>query len=172
MLGSVFLNIQRFASGICTSHDASFSSILCDHSEDIPVLSDQNQYITYYTLIDGYGNKEIVNFIHKKFASVLFRELRKERRNNPTQTNVHLFIFSALTKVHETIERKLNKQKLPSLLTISLCCVLLVGDIIYCCNTGKSKAVLFRGGKIVDLTLKEPPSATSTSPQVKTQVFF
>ncbi len=37
----------------------------------------------------------------------------------------------------------------------AICCVLVVGDMIYCCNTGGGKAVLFRGGTPVEVSSKE-----------------
>ena len=151
MLGSVLLNVLRFSKGIAYSHNPKIATILCDVSEDVPVLPDLNQYISCYILIDGHGSKELSSFIKSKFIMILFRELRRERRTNPTGTNVHSFIYFSMTKVYEVVERKLAKTHKVKLDKVSVCCVLIVGDIIYCCNVGSSCAMISRGGKVIQL---------------------
>ena len=157
MLGSVILNVLRFSKGIALSSEGE-TDIFYDASENIPVLPDLNQYISCYILIDGNGSKELSKFVQKKFLMITFRELKRERRRNPDAKNVHNFICSSMAKVHETVERKLMKAHKEKLDRISICCVLILGDIIYCCNIGNTCAILSRSGKIINLC---PSKSTS-----------
>ena len=164
-MGLLTFGIERFNTGVIADVGARGSM------EDTYLISQDigiEDYlkISMFTVIDGHGGDWCAHFLRQRLED----EVRKQL-NDPvngikkyTKGSVNECITLALKRAFMIVDEEYYNQ-LPEISNkcgAACCCVLIVGNRVFCANVGDSRAVLCRSTKAVNISLDHKTVSLNT----------